>query len=33
MHGKTLTLLLADHLNDGRLKRIDGELKDLPDYP
>jgi hypothetical protein len=29
MDGKTLTLLLADHLNDGSLKRIDGELKDL----
>lgn len=29
MDSKTLTLLLADYLNDGSLKRIDGELKDL----
>jgi len=29
MNGKTLTLLLADYLKDGSLKRIDGELKDL----
>jgi hypothetical protein len=33
MDDTTLTLLLADHLKDGSLKRIDGELKDLLDYP
>ncbi len=29
MDGKTLTLLLADHLIDGSLKRIEGEIDDL----